>query len=106
MPAGGSRRQRREEVATALDDIGWRALPNATRRPFRAASAPGSPDASAARPAPRHAAGRAFSKLDTGLRDEMRRLVFARVHRDGLPTLMVTHDRADAEAAGGPIIEL
>ena len=47
-----------------------------------------------------------FSKLDASLRHEMRSLVFTRVHRLGLPTLMVTHDEADAKAAGGPVIEL
>ncbi|MBB3141841.1 ATP-binding cassette domain-containing protein [Halomonas organivorans] len=47
-----------------------------------------------------------FSKLDATLRDEMRRLVFARIRARGLPTLMVTHDREDAEAAGGQVIEL
>lgn len=47
-----------------------------------------------------------FSKLDAMLRGEMRQLVFERVRRERLPTLMVTHDIADAEAAGGPVIEL
>ncbi len=47
-----------------------------------------------------------FSKLDASLRHEMRSLVFARVQRLGLPTLMVTHDEADSNAAGGPVIEL
>lgn len=47
-----------------------------------------------------------FSKLDATLRDEMRALVFARVQARELPTLMVTHDVADAEAAGGRVIEL
>ncbi|RAR63098.1 putative thiamine transport system ATP-binding protein [Onishia taeanensis] len=47
-----------------------------------------------------------FSKLDASLRQEMRSLVFTRVQRLGLPALMVTHDAADAKAAGGPVIEL
>lgn len=47
-----------------------------------------------------------FSKLDAALRDEMRTLVFERVRKQELPTLMVTHDAADAEAAGGRVIEL
>ncbi|MGB8712980.1 MAG: ATP-binding cassette domain-containing protein [Onishia taeanensis] len=47
-----------------------------------------------------------FSKLDASLRHEMRLLVFTRVQRLGLPALMVTHDEADAKAAGGPVIEL
>lgn len=47
-----------------------------------------------------------FSKLDAALRGDMRALVFARVRERELPTLMVTHDVADAEAAGGRVIEL
>ncbi|QTF91947.1 ATP-binding cassette domain-containing protein [Halomonas sp. BM-2019] len=47
-----------------------------------------------------------FSKLDTHLRQEMRRLVFDRLREAGLPSLLVTHDREDAEAAGGHIISL
>ncbi|SNY97286.1 ATP-binding cassette domain-containing protein [Halomonas sp. hl-4] len=47
-----------------------------------------------------------FSKLDTALRQEMRTLVFSQLREAGLPALLVTHDHADADAAGGPIIEL
>ncbi|MFY0992086.1 ATP-binding cassette domain-containing protein [Halomonas sp. C05BenzN] len=47
-----------------------------------------------------------FSKLDTHLRHEMRQLVFSRLHEAGLPSLLVTHDREDAEDAGGRVIEL
>ncbi|CAM3486743.1 ATP-binding cassette domain-containing protein [Halomonas sp. AOP12-C2-37] len=47
-----------------------------------------------------------FSKLDTALRQETRSLVFGQLREAGLPTLLVTHDRADADAAGGPVIEL
>ncbi|MBL3559865.1 ATP-binding cassette domain-containing protein [Rhodovulum sulfidophilum] len=47
-----------------------------------------------------------FSRLDTALRDQIRALVFARARDRGLPVLLVTHDRADAEAAGGPVIAL
>lgn len=47
-----------------------------------------------------------FSKLDTALRQDMRALVFSQLRDAGLPALLVTHDHADAEAAGGPIIEL
>jgi putative thiamine transport system ATP-binding protein len=45
-----------------------------------------------------------FSKLDAGLRDQMRRLTFGRA-RD-IPVLLVTHDEADAAAAGGPVLRL
>lgn len=47
-----------------------------------------------------------FSKLDTALRQEMRELVFGRLREARLPSLLVTHDREDAEAAGGRIITL
>ncbi len=47
-----------------------------------------------------------FSQLDTRLRSDFRQWVFGHVRRQGLPTLLVTHDRADAEAAGGRVIEL
>lgn len=45
-----------------------------------------------------------FSKLDADRRDQMRRLVFERAK--DLPVLLVTHDEADAEAAGGPIVRI
>jgi putative thiamine transport system ATP-binding protein len=44
-----------------------------------------------------------FSKLDMGLRAQMRALVFERARRAGLPVILVTHDEADAEAAGGAV---
>ncbi|MEM8592761.1 MAG: ATP-binding cassette domain-containing protein [Pseudomonadota bacterium] len=47
-----------------------------------------------------------FSRLDAGLRERMRELVFSRAESAGLPVLLVTHDAADAVAAGGAIIEL
>jgi putative thiamine transport system ATP-binding protein len=47
-----------------------------------------------------------FSRLDAGLRDEIRRFVFARVAERGIPALLVTHDEADARAAGGPVVAL
>ena len=47
-----------------------------------------------------------FSQLDTRLRSDFRQWVFGHARRHGLPMLLVTHDRADAEAAGGRVIEL
>ncbi len=47
-----------------------------------------------------------FSRLDTALRAQVRELVFAEARKYGLPVLLVTHDPADAEAAGGRIVEL
>ena len=47
-----------------------------------------------------------FGKLDAVLRSDFRRFVFAHAQRLRLPTLMVTHDAADAQAAGGPVVVL
>jgi putative thiamine transport system ATP-binding protein len=47
-----------------------------------------------------------FSKLDASLRASFRSFVFAEARRHNLPTIMVTHDPADAEAAGGQRVEL
>lgn len=47
-----------------------------------------------------------FSKLDTGLRHEMRELVFGHLRASRLPALLVTHDAADARDAGGRVIML
>lgn len=45
-----------------------------------------------------------FARLDMPLRARMRTLVFGLASARGLPALLVTHDPADAEAAGGPIV--
>lgn len=47
-----------------------------------------------------------FSKLDTGLRQQMRELVFDKARDTGLAIVLVTHDEADAQAAGGDIIRI
>ncbi|MBM3597337.1 MAG: ATP-binding cassette domain-containing protein [Alphaproteobacteria bacterium] len=47
-----------------------------------------------------------FSKLDAELRVQFRIHVFGELRRAGLPTLMVTHDPADAAAAGGKVVAL
>ncbi|MFC0208250.1 ATP-binding cassette domain-containing protein [Chelativorans intermedius] len=47
-----------------------------------------------------------FSKLDTQLRQQMRQLVFSKARESGLPVLLVTHDMADARAAGGEIVKI
>jgi putative thiamine transport system ATP-binding protein len=48
----------------------------------------------------------AFSRLDTERRDQIRTLVFDTARARQLPVIMVTHDRADADAAGGPVFYL
>ncbi len=47
-----------------------------------------------------------FSKLDAALRAEFRSFVFGHARERRLPTLLATHDAADAQAAGGPLIAL
>ncbi len=47
-----------------------------------------------------------FSKLDVALRARFRRFVFDHARADGLPTRLVTHDPADAEAPGGVVLKL
>ena len=47
-----------------------------------------------------------FSKLDQELRGRFRKLVFTHAVKNSLPTLLVSHDHADAQAAGGDIIAL
>ena len=45
-----------------------------------------------------------FGRLDHDLRERVRRFVFDHARQAGLPTLLVTHDPADAEAAGGAVV--
>jgi putative thiamine transport system ATP-binding protein len=47
-----------------------------------------------------------FSKLDAGLRDEMRAFTRDHVARLGIPALLVTHDPDDARIAGGAVVTL
>jgi putative thiamine transport system ATP-binding protein len=46
-----------------------------------------------------------FAKLDQSLRHRVRSFVFDHARAAGLPTLLVTHDPADAAAAQGQVIE-
>lgn len=47
-----------------------------------------------------------FSKLDMQLRDSVRTATFEEARRRNLPTVLVTHDEADAAAANGKILRL
>jgi putative thiamine transport system ATP-binding protein len=47
-----------------------------------------------------------FNKLDAQLRDDFRDFVFRHARDFGLPTLLVTHDAADAQAAAGRTLHL
>jgi putative thiamine transport system ATP-binding protein len=47
-----------------------------------------------------------FSKLDSELRQTTRELVFDQIRRRNVPAILVTHDKSDAAAAMGKIINL
>jgi putative thiamine transport system ATP-binding protein len=47
-----------------------------------------------------------FNRLDAALRGEIRSFVFEHARDRRLPALLVTHDAADAEAAGGRVVHL
>jgi len=47
-----------------------------------------------------------FNKLDAQLREDFRRFVFEHARERALPVLLVTHDGADADAAGGVVVQL
>jgi len=47
-----------------------------------------------------------FSRLDAPLRRQIRELVFSKARESALPVLLVTHDMADAEAAGGAVVRI
>lgn len=47
-----------------------------------------------------------FSKLDASTKAQMRTWVFEQLKSRKLPTVLVTHDREDANAAGGNIVEI
>jgi putative thiamine transport system ATP-binding protein len=47
-----------------------------------------------------------FNRLDAQLRQDFRRFVFEHAAERGLPILLVTHDQADADAAGGRVVTL
>ncbi len=45
-----------------------------------------------------------FSRLDAGLRGQIRAFVFDQARARGLPVVLVTHDIEDARAAGGRVL--
>ena len=47
-----------------------------------------------------------FSKLDAALREQIREWTFTQLRERNIPSLLVTHDEADAVSAGGQIVEL
>ncbi|MGL4312172.1 MAG: ATP-binding cassette domain-containing protein [Paracoccaceae bacterium] len=47
-----------------------------------------------------------FSRLDAGLRAGIRAFVLDHIRTRAIPALLVTHDGADAEAAGGQVVRI
>lgn len=107
LPSGLGRAARRAEVEAALADIDMSGL--GERDP---ATLSGGQRARVALARVVLARPRAllldepFSKLDAALKDRFRRFVFDHAAARRLPALLVTHDPADAAAAGGEIRRL
>ena len=106
MPAG-DKKQRFEKIEHALESVGLKGL--ASRHPDQLS---GGQQARVALLRVLLSEPKAilldepFSKLDEQLRDETRQLVFDQIRQHQLPTLMVTHDKSDAQAADGKVITL
>ncbi len=105
LAQGGSRAERRARVDAALADIGLAGF--ADRDP---ATLSGGEKARVALMRTLLSEPCAllldepFAKLDQSLRAQVRQLVFDRAR--GLPVILVTHDPADADAAGGPVVTI
>lgn len=106
MPKG-NKKQRFEQIADALEQVGLAGMAN--RHPD---SLSGGQQARVALLRTLLSQPKAilldepFSKLDSQLRAETQQLVFSQVRQHKLPTIMVTHDHSDAEAAKGKIVRL
>lgn len=107
LRAGGARKERHQRVADALASVGLEGF--GQRDP---ATLSGGQQARVALLRVLLAEPRAllldepFRSLDDDNRQRVRKLVFAEARRHSLPTLLVTHDQSDVEAAGGPVVEL
>ena len=107
MRKTSTRRQRQQDAAAALASVGLEGMD--TRDP---ATLSGGQQARVALLRVLLSEPRAllldepFRSLDADNRQRVRQLVFSEARRRNLPTVLVTHDRDDVAAAGGPVIEL
>lgn len=107
LTPGGSRRDRRRRVADLLAQAGLAGFEH--RDP---AGLSGGEKARVALMRMLAAEPRAllldepFSRLDPPLRRVVRDLTFSLVRERAIPALLVSHDVADAHAAGGPVMHL
>jgi molybdate transport system ATP-binding protein len=100
-----ARGERRRQALAALRDLGVEAL--AARRPSRLSGGEAQRVALARALAHQPRAlllDEPLAALDTSLRHEMRRFLAQHLRALAIPTVIVTHDRADAEAFDGEVV--
>jgi len=104
VPAG-RRAERRQRAVETLGALGLASL--AARRPAKLSGGEAQRVALARALASEPRAlllDEPLAALDASVRREVRRFIAARVRALAIPTLVVTHDRADAEAFGGEVV--
>jgi putative thiamine transport system ATP-binding protein len=107
LKPGGNRHQRKARIDTALADMGMAGF-----GPRDPATLSGGQRARVALLRTLLSEPKAllldepFSRLDQSLRAQIRALVFGQAKAQGLPVILVTHDPADASAAGGAVLDL
>jgi molybdate transport system ATP-binding protein len=103
--AAGSRAERLARARAALDDVDAGSL--VARRPGELSGGETQRVALARALAARPRAlllDEPLAALDVSVRREMRRFLAERLHAWSIPTVVVTHDRADAEALAGDVV--
>ena len=103
-PAVRGRRERRARIEAALAEADLAGFARRDPATLSGGERARGPDAHAAAEPRALLLDEPFGKLDRPLRDRFRRFVFEHARAAGLPTLLVTHDEADAEAAAGAVV--